>query len=156
MSAKIKNTENNKSLQDNTSKQKVDKVAIVAEIQEKSPIKVKPPNQLEIQNEKDKRANKQNDLHSVNSNSKKSLSEEIETNKKHVFVNGKKDNKEIIQLIGNNRESSSISEHKLFSAPTSTIENFDFKTSKSETVVKYVLLKLNNFLIQFKLLDVQT
>lgn len=140
MSAKIKMSDNYKSSQDNLNKAKSDKLEIVVESEEKSAIKVKPLNKPEIQNPKEKKANKQNDSHSANLNSNANSPgvDEIELNRKHAVGIVKKEIKEVIQLKDFNRESSPISEHKLFSAPTSTIDNFDLKANKSESVVKYV------------------
>jgi hypothetical protein len=148
MSAKIKSDDNNKRSNENSNKPNVDKLEIVVESGEKSAIKVKPLNLSEIKNAKDKKVKKQNDSRNANlsSNENSPGVDEIELNKKQVIEITNKETKDAIQLKYANRESSPISEHKLFSAPTSTIDNFDLKTQKSETAVKFVLLfNLNVF-----------
>ncbi len=142
MSAKIKSDDNNKRSNENLNKPNADKLDIVVESGEKSAIKVKPLNLSEIQNGKEKKVKKQNDSRNANLslNENSPSVDEIELNKKQVIPITNKEIKDVIQLKDAYRESSPISEHKLFSAPTSTIDNFDLKTQKSEAIVKYVLI----------------
>ncbi len=143
MSAKLKKSENIKSSHENLNKPKVDKLEIVVENEEKRSIVVKSLNQIENQNAKEKKTNKQNYLQSANLNSNiksAGVVDEIELNRKHAIGIDKKEIKEDIQFKDSNRESSPITEHKLFSAPASTIDNIDLKANKSESVVKYLVV----------------